>query len=363
MAEKNNRLVDISWKEFDKLGPNERAPYFNDNGRVFHALLAQQFDRPALDRLCDLATNIRKIAKSKEGMQFLQSLLNHKRVMFYFTQPSSRTYLSFCAACKILGMAAADVRDAATSSEMKGESQEDSVRTFSSYFDMIVMRSKTSGLAEKMAWVLANSERPIPIINAGSAQDQHPTQALLDVYTLERSFEHLGGVDGKSILFVGDLKRGRTVRSLSILLTKFREVTQFFVAPKRFQLKPDSQKILKEAGVTFELSGNFERYVPKADAIYMTRVQDEWDKKPGQSRKSDIVKYHFKVRHLRLLRPHAILMHPFPRREEIEVDVDHDPRAMYWRQMRNGMWVRVALIATIFQCDTEVLAYYRKHLG
>jgi len=358
-----SRLVDISRENFEALAPQERAPYFNEDGRVFHALLAQQFDRASLDTLCDLATGIRRIAKSKEGMQFLQGLLCHKRAMFYFTQPSSRTYLSFQAACKILGMSTADVRDPDTSSERKGESQEDSVRTFSSYFDMIIMRSKISGLAEKMAWVLSNSERPIPIINAGSAQDQHPTQALLDIYTLERSFEHLGGVDGKSIMFVGDLKRGRTVRSLAILLTQFDDVTQYFVAPAEFQLKADTQAILKQAKVAFALSDDFEGCIAKADAIYMTRVQDEYDAHPGQSQKIDISKYHFKVQHLQKLGAHAIIMHPFPRRQEIAVDVDHDPRAMYWRQMRNGMWIRVALIATIFGCAPEVLDYYRKHLG
>ena len=124
---------------------------------------------------------------------------------------------SFSAACQILGLATANVRDTATSSEFKGETQEDSVRTFSSYFDLIIMRTKKGGLAERMAWVLSNSERPVPIISGGSGSDQHPTQALLDVYTLQRSFEEQGGIDGKTIVFVGDLKRLCTLDQYTIL--------------------------------------------------------------------------------------------------------------------------------------------------
>jgi len=208
-----------------------------------------------------------------------------------------------------------------------------------------------------MAWVLSNSERPVPIVNAGSGKDQHPTQALLDIYTLQRSFESRGGIDGKRIVFVGDLARGRTVRSLSLLLTTYSDVTQCFVAPPPLQIGPDILEVLQKKGVATELSEDFQSMIPDADAIYMTRVQDEWDDEKGESASIDISRYWFAAEHLDLLKEDAVIMHPLPRRNEISPDVDRDPRAVYWRQMRNGMWVRVALIASIFGCDEQIAGY------
>ena len=252
----------------------------------------------------------------------------------------------------------AEVRDTATSSEMKGESREDSVRTFSSYFDLIIMRTQLQGFSERMAWLLSNTERPVPIINAGSGRDQHPTQSLLDIYTLQRSFEKSGGVDGKSVMFVGDLARGRTVRSLAYLLTNYDGVKQYFVAPKPLQIGQEILDQLDAAGVEYELSEDFEQFLPEADAIYMTRIQDEWDEVPGESKEIDTSRYHFKAEHLGRLKFSSVIMHPLPRRQEIDTAVDSDPRAVYWRQVRNGMWIRVALIAAVFNVDDEIRRYY-----
>lgn len=357
------RFSDYSWDEFNKLGLRQKATFFTTGERPYHTLLAQQFNRPMLDNMCVLATAIRKIAKSKDGTLFLQSLLCHKRAMIYFSQPSSRTFLSFYAACKIMGCQPAEVRDSSTSSEMKGESPEDTLRTFSSYFDMLIMRTEKQGLAERMAWLLGNTARPVPIVNAGSGKDQHPTQGLLDIYTLQRSFEKSGGIDGKTVVFVGDLLRGRTVRSLAWLLTNYRNVRMLFVTDPRLQIGGDIQQLLTEAQVDFELHEDFEAVIPQADAIYMTRIQDEWDETPGQSKTIDTTRYHFKYEHLKLLKRDGVLMHPLPRRQEIAADVDADPRAIYWRQVRNGMWIRAALIATTFAVDDEILRYYRLNQG
>ncbi len=350
-------LRDIEWDDFKRLDLEEKAEYFTVDGRPYHTLIAQQFDREQLDRLGELATKIRFIAKSHDGMRFLQSLLFDKRAMLYFTQPSTRTFLSFCAASQILGMRIGEVRDTATSSEFKGESKEDSVRTFSSYFDIIVMRSPVGGLAERMAWVLTNSDRPVPIINAGSGRDQHPTQALLDIYTLQRSFEDIGGIDGKRVVFVGDLARGRTVRSLSLLLLNYPGVEQCFVAPGKLQIGDDILKVLADRGVKYEVSNDFESQIGSADAIYMTRVQDEWDRDAEKSEKIDISRYSFTVDHLSRLKESAVLMHPMPRRNEISPDIDQDPRAVYWRQMRNGMWIRSALMAETFGVNERILEF------
>ncbi len=356
-------ITEYTLEEFIALPLEERAQYMlQPDGLPFHTILAQQFDRPLLDRLCHLATCIRRIAKGREGALFLASLLSHKRAMLYFSQPSSRTFLSHLSACEILGMRTGSVRDAATSSELKGESKEDSVRTFSSYFDMIIMRSPSKGLAERMVWTLGNSERPVPIINAGSGKDQHPTQALLDIYTLYRSFETQGGIDGKTVLFVGDLLRGRTVRSLSYLLTHFKGVRQVFIAPKELQIKEDILEMLKAKGIDYEVSSDLRQWLPEADAVYMTRIQDEWDGAEGESARIDTSGFKLGVDEAALMKPTAAILHPLPRRDEISPALDTDPRAKYWRQMRNGMWIRTALIAATFGCEKVILDYYAEHI-
>lgn len=351
-------LTGLAWQQYEALSLPERAPYFMESSRPYHCLIAQQFDRAQLDTLVTLATKIRRIAKTEEGMKFLQNQLSHKRAMLYFSQPSSRTFLSFTAACQILGIAIGEVRDTSTSSEFKGESKDDSVRTFSSYFDLIIMRSEVGGLAERTAWVLSNSDRPIPVINAGSGKDQHPTQALLDIYTLHRSFEERGGIDGKTIVFTGDLLRGRTVRSLSWLLTAYRDVRQIFAAPKDLQISDDILAMLDQRKIRYLVTDDFKGNIPEADAIYMTRIQDEWDKEEGgEKKKREIGAYSFEGQDLKRLKKDGVILHPLPRRNEISTDVDLDPRAVYWRQMRNGMWIRAALIATIFKREGMIHAY------
>ena len=353
-----SRLTEIAWDEFSALPLEDKRAYLTrdeGDGMPYHTLFAQQFDRCLLERLCALANRIRFINKSKEGALYLKTVLAHRRAMLYFSQPSSRTFLSHLAACQILGITTGSVRDAATSSEFKGETKEDSIRTFSSYFDMIIMRSPEQGLAEKMAWELSNSDRPVPIMNAGSGKDQHPTQALLDIYTLIRSFETKGGIDGRTVVFCGDLLRGRTVRSLSYLLTNFSNIRQIFVAPPELHVPEDVIATLKAKGVKYALVGDLRDAVKEADAVYMTRIQDEWDSANGASAKIDTSRFKFGAEELSLLKPEGVILHPLPRRDEIATCCDHDPRAMYWRQMRNGMWIRAALIAATFGYERAIM--------
>ncbi|MBP7276280.1 MAG: aspartate carbamoyltransferase [Kiritimatiellae bacterium] len=351
-----------SWEELSALPPEDKAKWFSSDGRLRHALMAQQFDRALLDRLCELSTRTRRIAKTKGGRLFLQNLLSDRRAMLYFAQPSTRTFLSFYAACQIIGLQPAEVRDTQTSSELKGESPEDSVRTFSSYVDLIIMRHPMGGFAERVAWMLSQTNRCVPVINAGSGKDQHPTQALLDIYTLAYSFAERGGIEGKTIAFVGDLKRGRTARSLSWLLTRYSGVRQIFCAPDALQIGPDVRQSLDAAGAPWEMTDDFEDVVARADAIYMTRLQDEWDQH-GESRAIDVSRFRFRAEHLARLRPDAVLLHPLPRRDEIAVEVDRDPRAVYWRQVRNGMWIRAALMLWMFDKDGEINEYYEDLMG
>jgi aspartate carbamoyltransferase catalytic subunit len=354
------RICDLSWDAYQALSFDDKRVYLmQPGGTPYHTLFAQQFNFNLLSQLANLANEIRFISKTREGTEFLKTLVSHKRAMLYFSQPSSRTFLSFLSACQILGLPTGEVRDTSTSSEFKGESREDAVRTFSSYFDLIIMRTPEKGLAERMAWGLSHSERPIPIINAGSGQDQHPTQALLDVYTLLRSFDKTGGLKDKTVLFCGDLLRGRTVRSLSQLLVNYPNIRQVFVAPPQLQVGDDVKAFLTSRQAVFTITDDFRKELPDADAVYMTRIQDEWDQAKGESAQIDTRKFKFGKDELALLKSTAIVMHPLPRRDEISTDVDGDPRAMYWRQMRNGMWVRAALIAMTFGCENTIHAYFK----
>ena len=341
------------WEEFRARPLSERLPVFFKDGRIYDVLFSQQFDRPFLDAIYDLTNRIRRIAKVREGAKWLQELHGHRRAMLYFVQPSTRTFLSFLNACHILGFHTSEIRDAHTSSEIKGESPEDSIRTFSSYVDLIVMRHPLEGFAEKTAWLLnIYSERPVPLINAGSGSDQHPTQALLDVYTLQRSFEDRGGIEGQVIALVGDLKRGRTARSLSYLMKNYPGVKLLYAAPPAFQIGEDIKEFLSSQRIPFEEHTSLEPLLGRVDAIYMTRIQDEHDK-AGES-ESHYEDFCLGKKDLPKMKPDAIIMHPLPRRGEIDVAVDKDPRAMYWRQERNGMWTRAALMSVIFGSDERV---------
>ncbi len=346
----------VTWDLFKTYGTDKKVDFFKKEGTIFDVLMSQQFNRALLEDLISIANTIRKIAKTKEGLDSLQCLLSHKRAMLYFVQPSTRTYLSFVNACHILGIRLADVRDASTSSEVKGETPEDTIRTFSSYVDVIIMRHPKEGFAEKAAFVLNNTERPVPVVNAGSGKDQHPTQALLDIYTLQRSFDHLGGIDGKKIAMVGDLLRGRTVRSLSYLLTNYKDVTIYYVAPAQIRMKEDIKSFLRLKGVPFYEADTIQEVLPLVDAVYMTRIQDEHDVN-GESKSIDYDNYCLKESHLSLMKEDAIIMHPLPRRNEIDIKIDDDHRAMYWRQERNGMWIRAALLIKIFGCENELKNY------
>lgn len=351
-AEQTKQVYE-GWEEFYAKPVDEKLDYFKNRGHIFDVIYAQQFDREFLNNMCDLADKIRLLAKTKMGNRKLRGLLRHKRAMLYFVQPSTRTYLSFQNACYALGMSVSEIRSTSTSSEVKGESPEDTIRTFASYVDLIIARHAEAGFAEKTAWVLNSTERPVPVLNGGSGPDQHPTQALLDIYTLQREFRNIGGLDGKKIAMVGDLKRGRTVRSLSYLMKNYKEISLYFVSPDVFRMKADIKEFLNKHGIAFYETDDFESVMPLVDAIYMTRIQNEYSEDPP-SEAETYPDFHFKQKHLSLIQAHCPILHPLPRRYEIEVGVDNDPRAAYWRQERCGMWIRAALIAHIFNVDPVI---------
>ncbi len=354
---KSNKNSWSSWEDFQKTSLIDRLPYFTREGRIFDVLFSQQFDREFLDHLYLVTNRIRSFYRNQEGKKYLANLLVHHRVMLYFIQPSTRTFLSFAGACHILGLDVNDVRSVETSSEMKGESFEDTIRTFSSFYDLIIMRYPQPGYAELASFVLNKSQRPIPVINAGSGPDQHPTQALLDIYTLRRSFEKRdnGELLDKTIMMVGDLKRGRTVRSLSYLLTNFKNIRIIFSAPHEFAMDRDIINYLLEKKVEVIETQKFEEYLPEVDAVYMTRVQNEYRMNGIPEKTLNFDKYSLHPSNINRLKKEAVILHPLPRRHEISPALDNDPRAIYWRQVRNGMWTRAALIATLLNIDHLVL--------
>lgn len=309
----------------------------------------QEFDRTFLEALCAATQGIRELCDKPDGKMVLNERFLGKKALLYFTQPSTRTYLSFTAACQNLGVDVLEVRNPETSSEVKGESKLDAVRTFASFAHVIVMREPEGGLACRAATLLDATPRPRPIVNAGSGKDEHPTQALTDIYTMWRSLKARAGIDGKTVALVGDLKRGRTVRSLARLMTRYHDMTLLLVSPERYRMETDvcTQLERHRDRVRYEIMDDLREAVRRADVVYMTRVQDEHDA-AGEDSPESFAAFHFTPEHLALLKPEGVVMHPGPRRGELDPACDDDPRVKFWRQMRNGMWVRTALLACIF---------------
>ena len=359
----------ISYEEFRSAihdGARRRSLLFRD-GRPYFVLLSQQFSRAELEALCDTATAIRRLDRHRDGREFLLAILRGHRVMNLFAQPSTRTAQSFIAGADKLGATSTLVSDITTSSFAKGESVADSVRTLSSFFDAIVVRHPDDEFAVKAAWALHNSNRPIPVISAGSGKSQHVTQALLDCYTLRYSFYERGGIDGKEIVIVGDIARNRAARSLALLLTKFKPKRITFISPEDFAPGDELTDYLRRHEIDVEVSDGLEAWLRsegrKADAIYMTRLQKEWDSGSGQPDKGAakgelgadlayVLRSDFRL----LVRDDCVIMHPLPRINELPDEWEEHPGFVVWRQVRNGMWIRAALFATIHGAAGEILA-------
>jgi aspartate carbamoyltransferase catalytic subunit len=220
--------------------------------------------------------------------------------------------------------------------------------------------------------MLNEMARTIPVINGGSGNDQHPTQALLDIYTLFRCFAGPRGprseprytknlFAGKTIAFVGDLKRGRTVRSLTYLLCRYPGVRLVFVSPPELQIGEDILEYISRHRIEYEISDDLRANIGDLDAVYMTRLQDEWDV-DGESKSIDYDRYSLTYDMARDFKPDLAILHPLPRRHEVDQRLDALPQAKYWAQVRNGMWMRAALFASVFNVDIAIrdhyLAYY-----
>lgn len=296
-----------------------------------HILEVRQFSRQEMEVLFEEAESLEQLEA------YVGSRLMEGRIMAtLFYEPSTRTRLSFEAAMIKLGGAILSVENAgASSSAAKGESIEDTIRMVQNYADIIVLRHWESGAAHRAAAVAA-----VPIINAGDGNREHPTQALLDVFTIRRE---LGRIDGLSIGLVGDLVHGRAAHSVALCLSRFKQITLYLVAPRELQVEPAMIDDLRGGGLNVIQVERLEDVARHLDVVYMTRVQRErfsslelYERVRGTYRMDSAM--------LARLKSNAIILHPLPRLDEIEPEVDADPRAAYFRQARHGLTIRMALI-------------------
>lgn len=303
--------------------------------KLHHIIEAQQFDLPTLLELMDTAQKMEEVVQRGGITDY------HNRVMAtLFYEPSTRTRFSFETAMHRLGGRVISTENAAEfSSVAKGETLEDTIRIMNGYADVIVMRHYELGAAKRAAAVSR-----VPVINAGDGPGQHPTQALLDLYTIRKE---IGAINGLHIAMVGDLANGRTVRSLTYLLSKFDDIKIYFVAPPLLKMKEDILEHLRQRDVWYTEETSLERVLPEVDVVYQTRIQKErfGDRIADYEQCRGI--YVITAETLRLMKPQAIVMHPLPRLEEIAMEVDEDPRAAYFRQAQNGLYVRMALLTMV----------------
>jgi aspartate carbamoyltransferase catalytic subunit len=226
----------------------------------------------------------------------------------------------------------------AFSSEIEGERVEDTIRIIGSYSDVIVIRHHEEGGARRAAQV-----SPVPVINAGDGDGgEHPTQALLDLYTIYRERP----LAGLSVALIGELDKGRTARSLAYLLAKFERVKIFFVAPAELQMKPDILQYLDRERVRYELTHDIDAVAREVDVIYQTRIRPE-----RVAHGASVRRFAIDSAILQRMKPTAMILHPLPRTVELDKTVDSDPRAFYFRQAANGLFVRMALLTMLLDQD------------
>lgn len=304
-----------------------------------HVVYSQQFDRKILQHLFERADQFRKRIEDPSERVALTQLHRGKMLFSVFYEPSTRTRMSFSAAAEHLGMSVVTTENAREfSSAIKGETLEDTIRVLCEYYpDAIALRHYENGAAERAAEVST-----VPIINAGDGSGQHPTQGLLDLYTIHQA---LGTIDGLTVTIGGDLANGRTARSLAYLLAKFDNIRIRFIAPPELEMGTDIKEHLEEKGIAFREQNALDDALAVSDVVYWTRVQRE-RLKPGMAQGSAFVIGREQVAQLK---PTAILMHPLPRLDEIPPEIDSDPRAWYFRQAGNGMLIRMALLEWILE--------------
>ncbi len=307
--------------------------------RLHHVVEAQDFNRGMLEELFVHAEGMERVVERGGA-----DLLRGRIMASLFYEESTRTRFSFESAMLRLGGSVISTENARQfSSVSKGETLEDTIRILNGYADVIVMRHYESGAARRAADVSA-----VPVINAGDGAGQHPTQAFLDLYTIQKEIGH---IDGLTIAVVGDLANGRTVRSLCYLLAKYRNVRVFMVAPEVVRMGEDIRSYLVRQNVWFREDEDLKAIVPQVDVLYQTRIQKERFGDRTDDYQAARGKYVVDAELLALMRQDAIVMHPLPRVDEIATEVDDDTRAAYFRQAQNGLFIRMALLSACMGRD------------
>jgi aspartate carbamoyltransferase catalytic subunit len=307
--------------------------------KLAHVIEPQDFNRETIEEIFLIASEMENIVKSPSD------ILRGKIMATFFYEPSTRTRLSFEAAMKRLGGTTISTEDAREfSSVSKGETLEDSIRIVSGYSDVIVLRYDKIGGAER-----ARKFSSVPIINAGDGAGQHPSQALLDLYTIKKRF---GRLEGLKIAMVGDLTNGRTVRSLCYFLAKHYPNNEiYFLSPEEVKMKDDIKEYLNKHNVKWQELFSFDPDILKIiDVNYHTRIQEERFKDNLQileKVRKKAEEFIINGKTLEIMNENLIIMHPFPRVFEISYEVDNDPRAYYFEQAKNGLYVRMALLKMI----------------
>jgi len=295
----------------------------------------KQFERDDLEYVFGVAHEMRGMVERVGTFD----LLKGKILANLFYEPSTRTSSSFTAAMERLGGSVIPINEVKYSSVTKGESLTDTVRTLECYADVIVLRHPETGSAA----IAAKAARK-PVINAGDGIGEHPTQALLDTFTI---FEELGvgQIDGMTVTMLGDLKYGRTVHSLARLLSLF-EVKLNYVSPEILRMPKEVMDEVAEKSIPQAEFNSLEKVLPETDVLYVTRVQKERFEDPADYEKVKGA-YVIDPAIMKAAKKDMIVMHPLPRVGEISVDFDDDPRAAYFRQMEYGLYVRMALLAMV----------------
>lgn len=264
-------------------------------------------------------------------------VLKNKVIGTLFYEPSTRTRLSFETAVNRLKGRIVGFTDSSSSSVTKGETLNDTVRVVSNYCDLIVIRHPLEGSAR-----YASEVSHVPVVNAGDGANQHPTQTLLDLYSIRKT---QGSLDNITIFMVGDLKYGRTVHSLMMAMSEF-QTTYHFISPDELKMPTEYKLFLKELGLVYYEHKDFTDIVSEADIIYMTRVQKERFSDPIEYEKTKNA-YILKNEMIEKTKDNMRILHPLPRVNEIDIDVDANPKAYYFEQALNGVYVRQAIISSI----------------
>lgn len=287
------------------------------------------FSKQEIVRILDLAEEFEK--------QPVRKLLEGKVIATLFFEPSTRTRLSFESAINKLGGKIVGFSDSSSSSVTKGETLHDTIKMVSSYSDLIVMRHPVEGSAR-----FASEVASVPVINAGDGANQHPTQTILDLYSIRKT---QGTLDNLNIFMVGDLKYGRTVHSLMMAMSRWN-ATFNFISPEELKMPDEFKLYLDNIGLKYYEHSDFSDIISKADIIYMTRVQKERFSDPIEYEKVKNV-YVLKNEMLKRTKPNMRILHPLPRVNEIHTDVDTNPKAYYFEQALNGVFTRQAILCTL----------------